>query len=81
MQTGQSESPSREELAKLGAALRGLAALLGDHPAAYTEIALGIDATLDAHLRRIERLEEQLRDAFHVLGAVSERTKRIERGE
>jgi hypothetical protein len=51
--------PTREELQKLAAALRGLAALLGDNPDAYHEIALGLDAVFDCHLQRIEQLERR----------------------
>ena len=57
--------PTREELARLAAVLRSVAALLGDDPAVYHEIALGLDAVLDCHLQRIERLETvigELRD-------------------
>jgi hypothetical protein len=51
--------PTRDELKALAAALRGLAALLGDNPDAYTAIALGLDATFDCHLQRIEQLERR----------------------
>jgi hypothetical protein len=63
----------RDELSALNRALRALAALLGDDPAAYTEIALGLDATLDAHLQRIEQLERRCRDLADELSEARDR--------
>jgi hypothetical protein len=52
--------PTREETRLLRYALRSLAALAGEHLSAFDEIALGIDATFDAHLQRISQLETRL---------------------
>lgn len=70
--------PTRPELVALAAALRGLAALLGDNPTAYHEIALGLDATLDAQLQRIEQLETRCSELADELSAARDRLRALD---
>lgn len=65
--------PTREETRLMRYALRHLAALAGEHLSAFDEIALGIDATFDAHLQRISQLERRLTDALELVEAMAAR--------
>ncbi len=72
------QQPTRVELQQLAAGLRGLAALLGDEPTAYHEIALAIDSIFDCHLQRIEQLEARVGELAAELESARDRLRDLD---
>jgi hypothetical protein len=69
--------PTRPELQSLATALRALAKLLRVDEEPFIEIALGLDATLDAHLQRIEQLERRCQELADELSEARDRLNEI----